>query len=101
MPSKLIELEDGILVEVEAETGHSREISGGFAEKVNAALDQVQPIMIKACRPILAMCRELEKDDQVESAEVELGFSFEAEGNIYLAKVKSGANIVVKLRIKH
>jgi len=47
------------------------------------------------------MCRELEKDNQIESAEVELGFSFEAEGNIYLAKVKSGANIVVKLKVKN
>lgn len=101
MPSKLIELEDGILVEVETRTGESREISGGFAEKVDSALDRIQPIMIKACRPILAMCRELENDNQIESAEVELGFSFEAEGNVYLAKMKSGANIVVKLKVKN
>lgn len=101
MPSKLIELEDGTLVEVEAKSDHSREISGGFAEKVSTALDQLQPVMSKACRPILAMCRELAADNEIESAEVDLGFSFEAEGNVYLAKVKSGANIVVKLKVKY
>lgn len=101
MPSKLIELEDGTLVEVEARTDHSREISGGFAEKVNTGLDQVQPIISKTCRPILAMCRELAKDNEIESADVDLGFSFEAEGNIYLAKVKAGANIVIKLKVKY
>lgn len=100
MPSKLIELQDGVLVEVEATTSQSREISGGFAEKVDSTLDRLRPVLVKACKPVLEMCRELEKDHQVESAEVELGFSFEAEGNVFIAKAASGASIVVRLRIK-
>jgi hypothetical protein len=100
MPTRLIELDDGILVEVEAKANHSREISGGFAERVSASLDRISPIMVKACKPVLEMSRELAKQNEIESAEVELGFSFEAEGNVYLAKATSGANVVIKLTIK-
>jgi hypothetical protein len=101
MPSKLIEMDDGTLVEVEATTNQSREISGGFAEKVHSTLDRLQPVLAKACEPVLATCRNLKENNQIDSAEVELGFSFEAEGNVFIAKATSGATIVVKLRIKN
>jgi hypothetical protein len=101
MSSKLIEFEDGTLVEVEAMTNQSREISGGFAEKVNSTLDQLRPVLAKACEPVLAMCRDLKDNNQIDSAQVELGFSFEAEGKLFIAKATSSANIVVKLRIKN
>jgi len=100
MPTKLIELNDGMLIEVEAKPDYAQEIAGGFAQKVNATLDQVQPMLIKVCRPIMAAWKELNKDMSIESAEVELCFSFEGEGNIYLAKAKSGANLNLKLTLK-
>lgn len=100
MPSKLIELEDGVLVEVEADTGQSREISGGFAEKVDSTLDRLRPVLLKACKPVLAMCRELKESDQIDSAEVELAFGFEAEGHVFIARAASSANIRVRLKIK-
>ena len=99
MPSKLIELADGILVEVEATSSQSREISGGFAEKVDSTLDRLRPVLAKACEPVLAVCRDLKENDQIDAAEVELGFSFEAEGSLFVAKATSGANIVLRLRI--
>ncbi|GID94251.1 CU044_2847 family protein [Amorphoplanes digitatis] len=100
MPTRLIELTDGTLVEVEATTTYSREISGGLAERVQTAFDQLQPVLVRVCRPVIAMCRELRSEGEIEAAEIQLGFSFEGEGNIYLAKVKSGANIMVNLKIK-
>jgi Trypsin-co-occurring domain 1 len=100
MGTRLIELADGTLVEVDANADYSQEISGGLAEKIDSTLDQIYPTLVKTCRPVLAMCRELEKEVSVESAEVELGLSFEGEGNLYLAKFKSGANLVVKLKIR-
>lgn len=100
MPSMLIELEDGTLVEVEATTSQAREISGGFAERVNSTLDRLRPVLAKACEPVLAMCRDLRENNQIDMVEVELGFSFEGQGNLFIAKATSRANIVVKLRIK-
>jgi len=100
MPTRLIELEDGLLVEVEATSDYAQEISGGVAERVNATIDQVLPILIKICRPVVLAWKELNKEMYIDSAEVELSFSFEGEGNVYLAKVKSGANFNLKLTLK-
>ena len=39
MATKLIRLHDGILVEVEAKAGEPQQVSGGFAEKVDATFE--------------------------------------------------------------
>jgi hypothetical protein len=100
MSTKLIELKNGVLIEVDAKTDYAQEIAGGFAEKVNATLDQIEPVLVQICHPVVLAWKELNKDVYIESAEVELSFSFEGEGNIYLAKAKSGANINLKLILK-
>ncbi|MFN6518145.1 MAG: CU044_2847 family protein [Nostoc sp. CreGUA01] len=100
MASKLIELEDGILVEVEVPSDRVQPISGGFAEKVDATFDKIRPLLVKTCRPIVAAWKELNQDTNIEQAEVEIGLSFEAEGNLYVTKSKAGANLKVKLVLK-
>ncbi len=100
MPTRLIELADGTLVEIEASIDHSEEISGGVAQRVKATLDQIEPTMLRVCQPLIAFCRELDQSEGIESAEIELGFGFEGEGNLYVAKAKSSANIVLKITPK-
>ncbi len=97
MSSKLVELEDGILVEVEVSPDQAQQIAGGLAEKVDATLDKVKPILIKTCRPILAAWEEIGQDIHVKTAEIELGLSFEGEGNLYVTRSKASANLSVKL----
>lgn len=36
----------------------------------------------------------------IEQAEIELGLSFEGEGNLYITKSKAGASLTVKLTLK-
>jgi hypothetical protein len=36
----------------------------------------------------------------IDAAEVQVGLSFEAEGNIYIAKSRAAANLTVKLVLK-
>ena len=84
MATKLIELEDGILVEVEVPEDQARQISSHLADKVSSTFDQIQPILVKTCHPIIAAWKEISEDIQIEQAEVELGFSFEGEGNLYV-----------------
>lgn len=100
MQSKLIELEDGTLVEVEVAGNEVQEISGGIADKVSATFDKIKPILINTCNPIISAWKELNKEMNVESAEVELGLSFEGEGNLYITKSKAAANVKVKLILK-
>jgi hypothetical protein len=100
MASRLIELEDGTLVEVEAAEDDVQEISFKSADHVSETLDRVKPILVNACRPLAAAWHELQQDMDIEQAEVELGLAFEGEGNVYLAKMKGSANLVVKLTLK-
>ncbi len=101
MATKLIELEDGTLVEVEVLGGEQvQQISGGFADKVSATFDRVKPLLVKTCRPIVAACQELNEEISIDEAEVELGLSFEGEGNLYITKSKAGANLKIKLKFQ-
>lgn len=101
MPTKLIRLEDGTLVEVETSPDEAQQISGGStAKRVEANFDKISPILRKVCRPITETWKELSKEMLVEQAEVEIGLSFEGEGNIYITKSKASANLKVKLVLK-
>lgn len=100
MSTQLIELLDGTLVEVEVSDDQPREVSWSFAEKVDVTFDKVKPILINACRPIVAAYQELTQEMSIDQAEVEIGLSFEGEGNLYITKSKAGANLRVKLLLK-
>ena len=100
MATKLIELADGTLIEVEVPSDQAQQISGGFADKVSATFDKIHPILVKTCRPITAAWQEINQDLDIEQAEIELGLSFEGEGNLYVTKSKAGANLTIKLVLK-
>jgi hypothetical protein len=42
----------------------------------------------------------MNQDMILEQAEVEIGFSFEGEGNVYVTKAKASSNLTVKLILK-
>jgi hypothetical protein len=100
MATKLIELEDGILVEVEVPEDQAQQISSRFADRVSTTFDKIKPLLVKTCRPVAEAWKELNQDMQIEQAEIEIGFSFEGEGNIYITKAKTGTNLKVKLVLK-
>lgn len=100
MPSKLIRLQDDILVEVEIPGRESVAISGGVADKVGTAMDAMAPILLKACKPVIAVWKSLSTEVTIDLAEIEFGISFEGEGNIYISKAKAGANLTVKFTLK-
>jgi hypothetical protein len=100
MASKLIKLEDGTLVEVEVASNEVQQISGGLAEKVDATMNKIEPVLLKTCQPIVAAVKALREDVDIEQVEVEVGLSFDIEGNIYVTKAKFGANMLVRMTLK-
>jgi hypothetical protein len=100
MSSKLIQLQDGIFVEAEVTEDQAQQLSGSFADKVNANIDKIKPILTSVARPIVASWHELNQHLHVEQAEVELGLSFESEGNLYITRSAATANITIKLTLK-
>ena len=99
MATQLTELEDGLLVEVEVPQDQVNQIAGGVPEQVEQAIDTVQPILLKACRPVVAVWSELNREMSIDNVEVELQLGFSAEGSIFLAKAKGNANLKIKLSI--
>ncbi len=100
MQVPLIQIDDGFLVEVELDENAAHPISSGVAARVSASLNDIGPILIGACRPVISMWHELNKEMVIDQAKIELGLSFEGEGNVYITKAKAGANIIVKLTLK-
>jgi hypothetical protein len=98
--TKLVELNDGILVEIEVRDEDVEPISGKLAERIDASLDAIQPVLLRICRPIVAIWKEINQEMHIEQTEIELGLSFEGEGNLYITKAKAGANLTVKLVFK-
>lgn len=100
MPYKLIRLSDDTLVEVATDEGESQPMASGANLIQSSSLDKIEPIMLKACRAISNTWRTLSEEIKIEKTEVELGLSFEGQGNLYITKAKAGANFTVKLTIK-
>lgn len=101
MAIQLIRLGDGTLVEVEIDSDKSEAISGGAARRVDSTLESLAPLLIKTCKPIVLAWKEIKQSINIDSAEIEINLSFEAEGNLYIAKSKGGANLKVKLTLKY
>lgn len=57
-------------------------------------------MLISISLPIAEVWKEINKEMEIEQAEVEMGFNFEGEGNLYITKAKAGANLTVKLVLK-
>ncbi len=100
MSTRLIRLADGTLVEAEVLPNEAQPINAGAAKQVEKSIDRIGPILVNVCKPISAAWQQISQDMDVEHAEVELGLSFEGEGNLYVTKATAGANLVVKLTLK-
>src|ERR1700730_18738610 len=101
MATKLIRLEDSSLVEVEVSGDEVQQISGSLADKVDATINKIKPILLKTCQPLVAAVKDLREDVDLEQVEIEVGLSFDAEGNIYITKAKFGANVLVRMTLKN
>ncbi|NEQ40203.1 MAG: hypothetical protein F6K40_29755 [Okeania sp. SIO3I5] len=100
MATRLIELEDGILVEAEVPDDEAQPISTNGIKEVKSSFAKVKPILISISRPIAEAWQEINKDMEIQQAEVEVGFNFEGQGNLYITKAKVGTNLKVKLVLK-
>lgn len=101
MPTQLIELKDGLLVEVEASLKEEpKQISAHAAERVEGTMDAARGLLLKAVQPIASVWDELNKDLVIDQVEIELALGFEAEGNLFLVKGKGNANVSFKLTVK-
>ena len=102
MAKKLIELDEGLMMEVEVAENDIEMISGGddSINRVQSSMGTVEKILIQSVQPVVNAYNILNQDIVLEKAEVEVGIGFSAEGNIFIAKGNANANLKVKLVLK-
>ena len=102
MSKKLIELENGLMMEVDIPTEEIEMISSGgdVIDKVNSSMGTIENILIQSVQPIINTYKTLSEDITISSAKIEVGIGFSAEGNIFIAKGNANANLKVKLILK-
>ena len=102
MAKKLIELEDGLMFEVDAPQSEIEMISGGddVVSKVKSSMDRVEKILEQSIKPIVNAYGVVNQEVELEKAEVEIGIGFSAEGNIFVAKGNANANLKIRLVLK-
>lgn len=105
--SKLIELKDGTLVQIESIESSGLVTRNQFIDKVSYSLknnlESIEPALVEISRPIASAFSKIRQEHgiEVEKAEVEVGFNFEATGNIFITHSKSNASLNVKLVLKN
>jgi hypothetical protein len=99
MNSGMIELADGIKVEVQLHGDQVREVSGSAAQKVASSVEDINPLILKVCRPLKALWSELDSDMNVEGIQVEFGVSFQLGGQIFIAQAAGAANVAVTISL--
>jgi NTP-dependent ternary system trypsin peptidase co-occuring protein len=101
MVNRLVQLKDGILIEVEEAEGRQRPIAASDGiDKVGKSLDQVKIVLERIATAMKECWDSTAAKLEISQLEIELGLSFEAEGNLFVTKAKGGANLVVKLTAK-
>lgn len=99
MATQLVQLKNGLMVEAEMPGQTGEQIAGGIRTLGVSFEEKVKPLLLEICEPFANTWQELNKKMRVEQAEVEIGFSFEGEGNLFITKAKTGANFTVKLTL--
>ncbi len=99
MASKIVEIQNGIFMEVEVPDSQLQQISGGGVDYIDRAIDSIQPLLLAACKPVASVFNELNKDMSVSEVTVDVGLGFAAEGNFFIAKGKTNASLSIKLKL--
>lgn len=95
----IIELQDGVLVEIQAAENYSeKKISSSKLRETS--LSDLKPFLKKVLAPVASSYQELKEDISLESAKVTVGIKIGFDGNFILAKTSTEAHVEVELTIK-
>jgi hypothetical protein len=104
MATRFLELRDGVIIEIGAPADVREEMHTSTAERVDTTMEMVGSMLSRILAPIgdafKGLHDTLNVPVAVDAAEVELGVSFSAEGNLFVAKSKAEGTMKVKVSFK-
>lgn len=100
MMTELIEMKDGVLVQVQTEEGRVS-AAGGKAEprKVETKYEEVAELIRRACGPVANSLREMRDAIKLKEAEIEFFCGVGAKGKFFLAESSINGHIKVTMKI--
>lgn len=98
---QLIEMEEGVLVEVEVEEPvATRASSRGGVVAVDRRIADVMGTLRAVVRPFASVWTELSREVEMNEATVTLSLGITGGGNFFIAKGETSANLEVELKFK-
>ena len=101
MASHYLELGDGIIVEVGSPGEKREEMHNAALERVDSTFEMVGSFIEKMVRPIgqsfVDLKTALDVPIEVKEAEIEIGLSFSAEGNIFVTKAAAEGSLSIRI----
>lgn len=95
---KVIELKDGLSVEVEVDDNQIHEVSDRGS--VDSSLSKIKDFMGIVTKPLVSTFEELNKEVSIQKAKVSLGIKFGIEGGFILAKGNTDTNIAIEFIVR-
>lgn len=101
MSNKFLVLGNDVIVEIGGPLDARTEMHTSTAEKVATTFKAVADTLEKIIEPIAnsfrGLATELNQPVEIGSAEIEIGISFSAEGNVFVAKSKAEGTLSIKI----
>jgi hypothetical protein len=104
MATRFLELDDGVIVEIGGPDDAREEMHTSTAERVDTTMEIVGTMLRRILAPIgdafNGLQQSLAVPIELSEAEVEIGLSFSAEGNLFVAKSKAEGTLHVKVSFR-
>ena len=101
MSTELVELKDGLLVEVQSNPqDEPKQIVAGTASCVDGAMDEARTLLLSAVEPVVSVWNELNRDLIIDQVQIGLGLGFEATGKLFIAQGTAKANVTFTLTVR-
>jgi Trypsin-co-occurring domain 1 len=104
MSTQFLRLSDGIIIQIDGPPEYRQEMHTSTAEQVGTnmqkAADTVGRILKPLAETLGGVYNTLNAPVALDAAEIELGLSFSAEGNLFVASSKAEGTLKVKMTFK-
>lgn len=96
--SELIRYQNGVTIEVAAPQNRAVPVSDSRVQKLQTNFDATVKSLEPLLRPIQEMIGRILAETHLKEAEVKMGVSFSAEGNLFVTKATAEANLEFTLK---
>jgi hypothetical protein len=98
--TSVVMFNDNVLIEISGGPGRAQPITANQIDNVNRNFSDVVKAISNFVEPLATTVQSSLAKLEIESAEIDLGFSFSAEGNIVVCKASAEGSIHIKLSVK-